>query len=159
MLEDAVVILTGLAAIGSGVMAGFFFAFSNTVMAALGRQPPAAGMAAMQAVNVVVLNPLFFVAFFGTAALCLLLLVASIVLWSEAGALLLLSACLAYLIGCIGVTMACNVPLNNTLAAVKPGMPEADATWARYLDVWTGWNHVRTVACAASAALFTMTLM
>ena len=51
------------AALGSGLIGGLFFAFSSFVMKALGRLPPAKGIAAMQEINVVVLNPLFFAAF------------------------------------------------------------------------------------------------
>ena len=67
--------LTFLAALGSGLIAGFFLAFSACVMAALGRIPPASGISAMQSVNVVVLNPVFLGIFFGTAALSLVLAV------------------------------------------------------------------------------------
>src|SRR3712207_3284782 len=55
------------AALGSGLMAGLFFAFSNSVMKALASLPPEKGIAAMQAVNVAVLNPLFLSVFSGTA--------------------------------------------------------------------------------------------
>ena len=75
-------ILTFLAALGSGLMAGFFFAFSATVMWALERQPPAAGISAMQAINVVVLNPLFLGTFFGTAILSLVLDIVALMDWS-----------------------------------------------------------------------------
>lgn len=62
--------LTVAAALGSGLIAGVFFAFSNFVMKALSRVPSAEGLAAMQSINVMVLNPLFLGVFMGTAALC-----------------------------------------------------------------------------------------
>jgi uncharacterized membrane protein len=46
-------------ALGSGLMAGIFFAFSTMVMPALSRIPPAQAIAAMQSINVVVINPWF----------------------------------------------------------------------------------------------------
>ena len=55
-MTNAVVALTIVAALGSGVMAGFFFAFSVVVMKALGKLAPEEGIAAMQSINVVVLN-------------------------------------------------------------------------------------------------------
>jgi len=76
-------VLTFIAALGSGLMAGFFFAFSATVMWALERQP--AAVAAMQAINVVVLNPLFLGTFFGTAILSLVLDIVALVRFSEPG--------------------------------------------------------------------------
>lgn len=50
---------TFLSALGCGLIAGFFFAFSAVVMKALGKLPPAQGIAAMQSINVVVINPWF----------------------------------------------------------------------------------------------------
>ena len=47
------------AARGSGVVGGVFFAFSSFVMAALARRPAHEGIAAMQSINVVVLNRSF----------------------------------------------------------------------------------------------------
>ena len=84
-MDSLVPILTFLAALGSGPMAGFFLAFSATVMWALKRQPPAAGISAMQAINVVVLNPLFLGTFFGTAILSLVLDIVALVRFSEPG--------------------------------------------------------------------------
>ena len=78
MTQGLVVALAVTAVLGSGVIAGFFFAFSVCVMRALERLPRDQGIAAMQAINVVVLNPWFFTAFFGTAAVCLILAVLSL---------------------------------------------------------------------------------
>jgi uncharacterized membrane protein len=52
------------------------------------------------------------------------------------------------------VTMVCNVPLNNALAAVDPASAEGASVWSRYLKHWTFWNHVRTLASLAASALF-----
>jgi uncharacterized membrane protein len=146
--------LTFLAALGSGLIAGFFLAFSSCVMAALGRISPASGVSAMQSVNVAVLNPLFLGTFFGTAVLSLVLAVAALINWAEPGAFYLLAGSQLYLLGSILVTMICNVPLNNRLAAVKPESAEGKAVWTHYLSVWTAWNHVRTAASLAAAACF-----
>ncbi|WP_338017020.1 anthrone oxygenase family protein [Myxacorys almedinensis] len=48
------------------------------------------------------------------------------------------------------------MPLNDALASVKPDSPEGATLWARYLTDWTFWNHVRTIAALAAAALFTI---
>jgi uncharacterized membrane protein len=69
---------TFLAALGSGLMAGLFFAFSTSVMSALGRISPPAGISAMQSVNVTILNPVFFTVFFGTALLSVVLIVGAL---------------------------------------------------------------------------------
>lgn len=158
MNENWCFVLTLLAALGCGVIAGAFFAFSTFVMKALGRLPPAQGIAAMQSINVVVINPLFMSALFGTAAACLVLAGWSVLRWNRPGAAFLLTGSLLYLLGTIGVTIAFNVPRNDALAAVDPASPAGAAVWADYLTGWTAWNHVRTVASFAAAASFTVAL-
>ncbi|MFN2445520.1 MAG: hypothetical protein ABR606_08045 [Vicinamibacterales bacterium] len=56
---DLLDIVTLVAAIGCALVAGIFFAFSTAVMKALGTLPPAHGIAAMQSINVVIINPWF----------------------------------------------------------------------------------------------------
>ncbi len=158
MIDQAIFYTTFAAAVGSGLVAGIFYAFSSFVMGALGRVPPAHGIEAMQAINVVVINRSFMLAFFGTAILCCALLVAAYLRWNDGSGKLLLLGSLLYLVGTIGVTMAFNVPLNNALAAVRPETPEAATLWAHYLDRWTMWNTVRTVAPTASMILFVIAL-
>jgi uncharacterized membrane protein len=159
VISHAVFVLIFAAAIGSGVVAGVFFAFSSFVMAALGRLPSDHGIAAMNTINITVINPGFFLAFFGTAALCLAASAGVALRWTTSSGTLVLLASAIYLLGCIVVTMVRNVPLNNALAAVMPGTPEAAALWTRYLSEWTFWNTVRTVAPIVSAVLFTVALL
>ena len=73
MTDKMLFALTLFSALGGGLMAGFFFAFSDCVMNALVRLPAAQGIAAMQSINVVAPNPLFMAGFLGTAASCVLL--------------------------------------------------------------------------------------
>jgi uncharacterized membrane protein len=147
-----------IAALGAGLVAGFFFSFSFVVMGSLARLPPAQGIAAMNAINVVVLNPWFFGAFFGTALVSIVIAVLAFMPWGAASALMLGGAGL-YLVGAIWVTMAFNVPLNNALAKADAGSEAGLALWQRYLRVWTAWNHVRTAAPLAAAACFVLALL
>ena len=149
---------TLLAALGSGLIAGTFFAFSTFVMKALGQRPPAEGLAAMQAINVVVINPAFMAVFMGTVALCLALPVGA--WWSGPmpGRAWLIAGCALYLFGTFGVTIAFNVPLNDALAPLTPTDPAAQQQWANYLRTWTLWNHVRTAGGLAASAAFMLAL-
>jgi len=158
-MHRLIIAVAFLAALGSGLMAGLFFAFSTSVMAALGRVPPPAGISAMQSINVTIINPVFFAAFFGTAAASLFLVVAALANWSQARSMALLAGSLLYLVGCILVTMVFNVPLNNALAGADPQAAAGANLWTRYLSEWTAWNHVRTVACLAAAAAFMVALL
>lgn len=145
-----------VAALGSGIAAGLFFIFSNTIMASFARLPAAQGIAAMQQINVTIINPLFMAVFMGMAVLSLVLAAKAIFGWSEAGAAWLLAGSVAYLIGCFLVTVVFNVPLNDALAAVDPASADGATMWARYLKEWLPWNHVRAVACLVSLASFVM---
>lgn len=158
MFAQSVPALTFLAAIGSGLMAGLFFIFSNTVMTALGRLPVPQGVAAMNSINAVIQNPLFLSIFMGTALICVALVIAAVAgmtprpTWVVAGAVL-------YLVGNIGVTVSVNVPMNDALAAVSPDSAEAARLWAVYLNRWVLWNHVRAIACTGALAAFIAALM
>ncbi|HMJ51238.1 MAG TPA: anthrone oxygenase family protein [Polyangiaceae bacterium] len=151
-------LFTVLAALGSGLMAGFFFAFSVCVMKALGKLPPEQGIAAMQSINVVVINPVFLTVFLGTGVACAVGILQSLLRWQDSGAACLLAGGALYLLGAILVTMVFNVPRNNALAGLAPTSAEGAKLWAAYLSSWTAWNHVRTMASLAAAALLTVGL-
>lgn len=147
-----------LSALGCGLIAGVFFAFSSFVMSALAQLQPAQGIAAMQLINITVINPLFMTVFLGTAVACLFLAVSSLLKWHQPGAVYLLIGSLLYLIGTVLVTIVFNVPLNDALAKVDPNSTDGAKLWVSYLANWTVWNHVRTVAALAAAAAFTIAL-
>jgi uncharacterized membrane protein len=151
-------LLTPAAVLGCGLVAGIFFAFSAIVMSALGRLPAKEGIAAMQAINITVLNPWFFAAFFGTAAACLVLALLALTGWNGAHASYLIAGSALYLLGTLLVTIAFNVPLNDRLAKVDPASADGAALWRRYLVRWNSWNHVRTAASLAAAAAYMVSL-
>ncbi len=159
MIDELIFTLTLITALGCGLVAGILYAFSTSVMKALARLPSAQGIAAMQSINITVINPLFMGAFFGTAAACVLVVVFSLLRWNEAGAVYLLTGGLVYLIGTILVTMAFNVPRNNALAAADPASADGARLWAGYVTSWTAWNHVRTAAALAAAVSLTIALL
>jgi uncharacterized membrane protein len=152
-MSDATFVLALVSALGSGLAAGVFFAFSTFVMPALGRLPAAQGVAAMQSINVKAINPLFMTTLFGTAVTSLAVIVAALVDLDEGYAPYLLAGGALYILGTIVVTMAFNVPRNNALAKLDPASANAAGYWARYLTEWTRWNHVRTVAPLVAAGL------
>jgi uncharacterized membrane protein len=143
-----------LCALGAGLMAGVFFAFSVFVMVALARLPAAHGIAAMQAINVAVLNPIFLGVFLGTGAVSAALVVIALLMRPYPGIGWLIAGAAIYIAGSIVLTMLCNVPRNNALAALEPESAEGAAYWPRYVSEWTAWNHVRAIACIAAMAAF-----
>ena len=138
-----------------GLIGGIFFAFSSFVMKARlsAYFRPDRGIAAMQAINVAVLNRRFLAPFFGTAA-CVVLVLSSLSVWRDPAALFRLLGSGFYLIGTMLVTIVRNVPQNDALARADPESATGEKQWARYVPTWTRWNTVRSIASlAASGAL------
>jgi uncharacterized membrane protein len=152
-------ILISLSVLGAATIGGVFFAFSTFVMAALAQLPPAHGVAAMQRINVVVLNPLFLATFMGTAVVQGLTAVLAVIGWTPLRSPLLLVAAAFYIVGTFGVTMTLNVPRNDRLKSLPAEGDAARAYWPVYVREWTFWNHVRTAAALASAVCGCLALM
>ncbi|MEV8439271.1 anthrone oxygenase family protein [Actinosynnema sp. NPDC051121] len=135
--------MTIVAALGCGMMAGVFFAFSAMVMPGLRRADPAVGAAAMRAINLAVVNPAFIGLFLGTAVVGVVAAFEGDP-WAWAGAAL-------YVLGGIVLTGAFHIPRNNELERL--GTTEY---WSRYLREWVPANHLRALLSLAAVASFTL---
>lgn len=138
-----------MSALGAGISAGVFFAFSTFVMRGL-NQPAGEAVAAMQGINLAAPTPVFMAALFGTGALGLGVAVRALVdtdrpgvTWTIAGAAMHLAT--------LALTAGFHVPRDNALAAIGPNDTTVDARWATYLGQWTTANHLRIVLCAGAA--------
>jgi uncharacterized membrane protein len=157
MIDGYLFPLTVIAALGCGVIAGVFYAFSVMVMRSLAQLPAQHGVAAMQAINVAALRPVFLGVFTGTAAACAAVIVGSLVDWDDASPYLVVGG-LLYLVGSFGLTVGFHVPRNEALDRVEPSSPDAPRHWSRYVREWTMGNHVRGLASLAASALLTIAL-
>jgi uncharacterized membrane protein len=158
MTDELITGGTVAAAAGCALVAGLMFAFSTSVMPALRRRPAAEGIAAMQAMNSTILNPLFGLVFGGTAVLCLMLVVTAPLTTDQSNAALRGLGSALYLVGTFGVTMAVNVPKNNTLDSLDPASDEGRSYWRTYLREWTAWNHLRTLLGTAASVLLILAI-
>ena len=154
MTQTIVTAVLWFSALGSGLLAGLYFAFSAFIMTSLERIPQAAGVAAMQSINKVILSSAFMPMFWGTTLASLALAVLGFLRWGEPGTLAMLTGGVIYFVGMFVFTVIFNVPLNNALDAVDPASTQTATVWARYLKDWTFWNHVRTLACLLASGLF-----
>ena len=154
MIQSIITGLLWFSAVGCGLLAGVYFAFSTFVMTALGRIGQAPGIMAMNAINTTIVQSLFMPFFLGTTLASLTLAIVAILRWGEPGATAMAAGGVLYVLGMFVVTMIFNVPLNDALAAVHPASAEATKIWARYLNDWTLWNHVRTISSTAACVLF-----
>lgn len=155
MIERIASIATTVSIVGCGVTAGVLLAFSVSVMPALRHQPPSTAIASMQQMNVDIVSPVFMMFFLGSAAAATVAAAASIRSGHDAKLLIALGAAL-FVIGCVGVTIAVNVPMNDALAAVDPGSSSGAQLWSDYLTKWTRWNNARTVAAVAATTVLTV---
>jgi uncharacterized membrane protein len=158
-MNSVITVTAVLALLGSGIVGGVFYAFSSFVMKALARVPSEEGIAAMQSINVVVINPSFLGAFMGTTVISLLLTGLAIKSWGMPSAPWFLAGALFYLIGTFLVTGLGNVPLNNQLAAVAATDSSAIAVWEQYLNRWTLLNTLRTAAAVTAALALAIGLL
>lgn len=151
--------LSVLTLLGSALIGGVFFIFSNTIMTSLAQRPAREGMATMQAINRVIINPGFLGAFMGTAALSAVLAVRVFLGEVGAGAAWLVTGALAYFAGTFMVTIVGNVPLNNALDRADPESEEGQAVWTDYLRRWTRLNTLRTVLALVAAGCVLMGML
>lgn len=147
-------LLGQLSILAYALVGGVFLAFSDFIMRSLSMTSGASGVEAMQVINREVFRWVFMTLFIGMAAASLVIVgYAAIVLSGPASILILLSG-VVYLLGCFGVTVLFNVPMNDALARMAPSSEATRDYWTgTYLPRWTFWNTVRTVACGVSAAL------
>ena len=147
------------AMLGAAIVGGIFFAFSNFVMKALAQLPAREGIAAMQSINVVVLNRGFLATFAGTTLLCVLLAGVALARWSAPASPWLLAGAVSYVVGSWLVTVGGNVPLNQQLASLASDDDAAPQMWAHYLKRWTRLNTQRAGASICSALLLSLALL
>ena len=150
--------LTVVCAVGAGLVAGVYFAFSSFVMRGLRDVPPPVGMAAMQSINRAAPNPALGGALVVTGAACVVLGIVAATRWSDPAAPWALGGAALYVVS-LGLTVGYHIPRNDALALIDPASDGAADRWADYVAGWVPWNHVRTLAALAGAAALTVSLV
>lgn len=147
------IILT-LAAVLSALIAGLFFAWSCSVMPGFARLSDKEFVAAMQATNRAIQNPVFFAAFFGAP---IFLIISVIFHYGKLPRFaLLLGASAVYMIGVFAVTGVGNIPLNNNLDRFDSSLAtdhDIQAQRASFERLWNNLNIIRTVSSIVALIL------
>lgn len=143
----------------TGLSAGLFYAWEVSVIPGTKLISARSYLETMQSINRAILNPWFFVIFFGSL---LLLFTSSWLQFRVAANLsfwLILIALLAYLIGTFGVTLFGNVPLNDALEAVNlSGL--TDEQFELHRTSYEGrWNQLHTIRTVFSVVAFMAILL
>lgn len=142
--------------LSTGLIAGLFYAYSCSVNPGLGRLPDAEYLSAMQSINRVILNPVFFTTFMGTVILLPLSAWFSYQGQPSMRFWCFLAAAIIYIVGTFGVTIGGNVPLNDALDKINIAGSSAEEL-ARHRGLfeakWNMLHNIRTIANIISALL------
>jgi uncharacterized membrane protein len=151
--ENLVLVVAGTL---SGLFAGLLYAFNVAFVPALRSIKGTQHIAAMQAINAKIKNPIFFLSFFGPT---ILLPLAAYLHRDAVQFPWLVAAAALHIIGGNGVTVAGNLPLNDRLDQVDSSqISEAEADRIRQEfqgtgSPWMRYHNLRTLASIAATAL------
>jgi uncharacterized membrane protein len=154
------VIMLQFAVLAYALVAGVFLAFSDFIMRSLAITGGTGGVEAMQAINREVFRWIFMTLFLGMAAGSVALALYAWFGVDGPARAPIIAAALVYLVGCFGVTVVFNVPMNEALAGMTSPSEATQRYWFEtYVPRWTFWNSVRTGASAISAMLLLVGLL
>ncbi|MCW2768224.1 MAG: hypothetical protein JWO11_4183 [Nocardioides sp.] len=144
------------ATLACGLQAGTYYVWASGVLPGLARSDDRTFVAALQHMNVAIVNPVFMATFLGAPVLA-----AAAALTSGSTARPWAIAGLVLAIGTVVVTGAANIPLNDALEAAGrvDRIKDLAAVRADFETPWARWNLVRvgtstaSLACLAWAAL------
>lgn len=140
----------------TALLAGVFVGYAISVNWALGKLTDREYVRAMQQINIVIQNPLFFLIFMGPVPLL------PIVAYISHGAgnpllfALVLAATIIYIVGSFVLTVVGNVPYNEKLARLRvDDASSGEVAQARhsYEKPWNAMHAVRTIASVVAAVL------
>lgn len=139
----------------TGLSAGFFYAWSVSVIPGTQKVVNVTYLETMQSINQAIINPAFFIIFFGSL---LFLSISSVYQFNTSNTTFwfMLMASVFYLIGTVGVTALGNVPLNNQLAALNliEMSPQKLLEFRNfYENNWNRLHLIRTIFAVGSFVL------
>ncbi|WP_142784091.1 anthrone oxygenase family protein [Changchengzhania lutea] len=145
----------------TGLSAGLCFTWSNTVTTGISRLDDFGYLSAFQQMNRTILNPTFFVVFFGPVFINLINLyffksASNNIIW------LLVIATILYVFGVALVTIFGNVPLNEILNNTELTSASEGALKdlrAGFENKWNQLHHIRTLSSSMSFLLLLMTIL
>lgn len=140
------------AILAMGLMAGVFGLYTHTIMPGLRHTDDRTFVGAFRAMDKAIINPWFMAAFFG--ALILTGLAAALHFSGDKrNALSWIGAAFVLYLIAVVITMAVNVPLNDTLKAAGDPARIGDLAAVRHHfseAKWSAWNLIRTLTSTAA---------
>lgn len=155
------IVLPLTATLLTGLSAGLCFTWTNAVTPGIGRLDDIAYLQAFQHMNRSILNPSFFIVFFGPFFLSLATAyvhrgATSYLFW------MLLAATVCYALGVVLVTLFGNVPLNELLDRtdlMEISTEEAKSLRERFESKWNSLHLIRTVSSIISFVLLLLSCL
>lgn len=147
----ALVLLTGLSA-------GLCFTWSNAITTGIGRLDDLGYLQSFQQMNRTILNPVFFIVFFGPFFLNLL----TIYLFKSSSStmlVLLITAAAFYFFGVILITIFGNVPLNEMLDKVDLSSARIDELRQLREKFEVKWNRLHSIRTFTSIISFLLLII
>lgn len=142
----------------TGLSAGFFYAWSVSVIPGTQKVVNTTYLETMQSINQAILNPAFFIIFFWSL---LFLSIGSVYQFNTGKSTfwLMLIASVLYLIGTVGVTALGNVPLNNQLAALNliDMSPQKLLEFRKFYE--NNWNRLHFIRTIFAVCSFVFTVL
>lgn len=138
---------------------GFFFAWSVSVILGTKKVGHLTYLETMQNINREILNPVFFIVFFG--GLIALVITIYLQLNNKTSFVLVLASTIIYLIGTFGITAFGNVPLNNELEALnitELNLIKLKDFRTYYESAWNHFHGIRTISSMVSFILLLISI-
>jgi uncharacterized membrane protein len=158
VFENIILVLAGTL---TALVTGLFYGYSVSVNGGLHRLNDSEYVKAMQSINAVIQNSLFFASFIGPV----ILLPLAAFLQRDTNSMqfaLLLASSIIYIAGSFGLTIVGNVPLNVRLAkfdASKASGNEIAQARAGFEKPWNRLHAVRTIASIAVTVLIFVAIL
>lgn len=148
-----------LSVICCGLIAGLLFGYSCSVNVGLKSLPDNEYIKAMQAINIAIQNPYFLTMF-----LCLILIlpVTSFLQYKEmayTSFYIISTTTLIYFVGVFGITIFCNVPLNEQLAKFDVSVATINEIATMRQSFEKSWNTYHSIRTIASIVSFGLTIL
>lgn len=142
----------------TGLSAGLCFTWSNSITSGLGRLDNLGYLSAFQQINRTILNPTFFIVFFGPFFLSII----NIYVFRNASSdikVLLIAATVIYTVGVVVVTIFGNVPLNELVDKTNLNTASAEDLKTLRVTFETKWNQFHTIRTVTSIIAFVLLII
>jgi uncharacterized membrane protein len=155
-------LLIAITVLSTGLMAGIFLTWTNAVTPGIGKLNDLGYLSALQAMNRVILNPLFYIVFILPVLSLPILTAFNISTSGIYNSKLLFLATIIYWTGALLITLLGNIPLNELLNhTTLEKLSTGELSYLRdKIEVkWNTFNLIRTISSFSSFLFLILSLI